>query len=99
MCPSYFKALNYSTVSCCLPRASGGFEANQAEVCHARKSTFILYLCWYVCVHVSQSKKLNVQTTALMMQALWSGSLTLALLHYSVSRHLQGLCGVPLKSF
>ena len=28
------------------------------------------YLCWYACVHVSQSEKLNVQTTALMMQAL-----------------------------
>ena len=35
------------------------------------------YLCWYACVHVSQSEKLNVQT--LMMQAIWSGPLTLAL--------------------
>ena len=33
-------------------------------------------------MHVSQPETLSVQTTALMMQALWSGSMTLALLHY-----------------
>ena len=58
-------------------RASGGFEANQAEVCQTRTLTLLPYLCWYACVHVSQSETLNMETTSLMMQALWSGPLTL----------------------
>ena len=43
---------------------------------------FLPYHYWYACVHVTQPETLSVQTTALMMQALWSGSMTLALLHY-----------------
>ena len=76
--------------------SSSGFEASQAKVCHKRAPiTLPVLVCMCACL---PTEKLNLQTIALMMQALRSGSLTLALLHY-LSRHLQGLYGVLLKSF
>ena len=51
---------------------------------------FLPYHCAGMLVCMSLNETLSVQTTALMMQGLWSGSLTLALVHY-ISRHLQRL--------